>query len=69
VREALADEGIACDVRDLPFEALLEADEVFLTNSLIGLWPVARLGERRWAPGPVTRRLQAWIERDDAQDL
>lgn len=34
------------------------AHEVFLTNSLIGIWPVAAMDGRRWdAPGPVTRRL------------
>ena len=37
-----------------------EADEVFLTNSLIGLRPVGWLADRRLpGPGPVTTRLQA----------
>ena len=40
------------------WDELLAADEAFLTNSLVGIWPLARLGERRWAaPGPVTREL------------
>ncbi len=35
------------------------ADEVFLTNSLIGIWPVRQLENKRWpAPGVLTRRLQ-----------
>lgn len=39
---------------------LLEADEVFLSNVLIGIWPVREvLGLRSWAPGPLTRKLQA----------
>ena len=58
--------GIACDVRDIAPDEVLEADEVFLTNSLIGIWPVASLGERLWTAGPLTRRLQALIEADDA---
>jgi 4-amino-4-deoxychorismate lyase len=41
---------------------VLQADEVFLTNSLIGLWPVRRLQERQWQPGPYTRRLAAAVE-------
>jgi 4-amino-4-deoxychorismate lyase len=60
-------EGIACEVRDTGFEELERADEVFLTNSVIGLWPVAALGERRWAPGVLARRFQRLIEEDDAR--
>ncbi len=33
------------------------ADEVFLTNSLIGIWPVAQLGDRKLPPGPITHQL------------
>lgn len=40
------------------WQELDEADEAFLTNSVIGIWPLASLGDRRWpAPGPVTRQL------------
>ncbi|MFP5357091.1 MAG: aminodeoxychorismate lyase [Gammaproteobacteria bacterium] len=43
-----------------PWQSLLEADEAFICNALIGLWPLRALDERRWpAPGPVSRRLQA----------
>lgn len=38
------------------------ADEAFVTNSLIGIWPLASLDGRRWqAPGPVTARLMAQL--------
>jgi 4-amino-4-deoxychorismate lyase len=30
-------------------DTLMAAEEVFVCNSLIGIWPVARLGERQWA--------------------
>lgn len=33
------------------------ADEVFLSNAVRGVMPVARIGRRRLQPGPVTRRL------------
>lgn len=50
--------GIETRVQHGHWEHLVSADEVFLTNSLIGIWPVARFGTRAWqAPGPVTRRL------------
>ena len=41
-----------------------QADEVFLTNALIGLWPVNRLGEQTWTAGPVWARLRAAVEAD-----
>ena len=67
VRELLAAAGVECVERDLRFEEVVEADEVFLTNSLIGAWPVARFGERHWIPGPLTRRVQDLIGKDDGQ--
>jgi len=37
---------------------LLKADEAFITNSLIGLWPLRQFETRIWnAPGALTRRL------------
>lgn len=40
-----------------------EADEIFLTNSVIGLWPIASLEGRRYLPGPVSRHiLQVLLE-------
>jgi 4-amino-4-deoxychorismate lyase len=53
--------GRPVQVRDLPLEELLRADEVFLTNALIGAWPVRRLGERDLPPGPLAREAQACV--------
>ena len=44
-------------------DMLHQADEVFVTNSQIGLWPVRACGKLRWQPGPVTRRLMAGLEK------
>jgi len=49
----------ACIVRDLTTEELMRADEVFLTNSVRGITPVAKLGDRHWSVGPVAREMQA----------
>ncbi|SDH35156.1 4-amino-4-deoxychorismate lyase [Pseudomonas flavescens] len=51
--------GIICQVRDIEWDELLAADEVFLCNSLYGVWPVRELQERHWSVGPLTRKLQA----------
>lgn len=38
-------------------DRVLAADEIFLSNAVRGIVPVARLGERHFTVGPVTRRL------------
>jgi 4-amino-4-deoxychorismate lyase len=36
------------------------SEEAFVTNSLIGIWPLRRCDRKRWrAPGEVTRALTA----------
>jgi 4-amino-4-deoxychorismate lyase len=50
--------GIAVHEDVLNAEDLRNADELFLTNARIGIWPVRELDGRVLQPGPVTRRLQ-----------
>ncbi len=54
--------GIAAEECILRAEDLANADEVFLTNARIGIWPVRALDDRTLEPGPVTRRLQERLE-------
>jgi 4-amino-4-deoxychorismate lyase len=61
VLEQAAALGIPCEVRDIAFDELLGADEVFLCNSLYGIWPVRELAGSVWPAGPRTRKLQAII--------
>lgn len=50
--------GIEVVVAALEPSALRDADEVFVCNAVIGLWPVRELDAKRWPiPGPLTRRL------------
>ena len=48
-------------VRALSQTDIEAADELFLTSSLRGILPVARLGGREWNVGPMTRRLQEML--------
>ena len=48
----------AVGVQDIDREAVLGADELFLSSSLRGILPVARLDGHQYAPGPMTRQLQ-----------
>jgi 4-amino-4-deoxychorismate lyase len=47
------------EVRDVPAQEMARASEVFLTNSVIGIWPVRRLDGTDLAAGPVTPALQS----------
>ena len=38
------------------------ADEVFLTNSVIGLWPVRRMEARAYPIGPITSAVREWLK-------
>lgn len=50
--------GLPVRIETRPWKALVEADEAFVSNSLIGIWPLRSLAQRQWpAPGPVTARL------------
>jgi len=51
--------GIACrEVREPP-SALASCSEMFVTNALLGIWPLRRFDRRELiAPGPLTERLQ-----------
>ena len=51
--------GIPCREVSLGIETLMEADEVFLTNSMIELMPASRVATRDvpYCPGPVTLSL------------
>ncbi|AYF86073.1 aminodeoxychorismate lyase [Pseudomonas sp. JS3066] len=67
MRAALLDsakaEGLQAEVRDVDYDEFLQADEVFLCNSLFGIWPVRSVTAHHWPVGPLTRKLQA-IARD-----
>lgn len=51
--------GIPVVVRDLALEDLQQADEVFVCNSVYGVWPVREFAALNWPAGPLTRKLQA----------
>ncbi|WP_335945850.1 aminodeoxychorismate lyase [Pseudomonas sp. G166] len=51
-------QGIATQITDISLEQLQQADEVFVCNSVYGVWPVFACGSTRWSVGPLTRKLQ-----------
>lgn len=57
---------IACRTEHLPLQRVLDADEVFFVNSLIGLWPAARMGEHTWRVGNIALEMYHALDEDDA---
>lgn len=62
VLEAARTLGMRAEERDFAPDALLEADEIFVANSLFGIWPVTDIDGRRFAAGPTTKRLMTHLD-------
>jgi 4-amino-4-deoxychorismate lyase len=58
VIERAAALGISCAERRVERPELDGADELFVCNALVGIWPVRELAGRRLAPGALTGALQ-----------
>ncbi|MDE2310060.1 MAG: aminodeoxychorismate lyase [Betaproteobacteria bacterium] len=58
VMEWAAKHNVPCRVEQFGLAELLAADEVFLVNSVIGLWPVRELQSRTWSHCPVAMQAQ-----------
>jgi 4-amino-4-deoxychorismate lyase len=55
---------IPCRVSSLPLTEVMRADEIFLVNSLIGVWQIRELADRTWAPGTMTQRIRYWLDEE-----
>ena len=66
VIDAARTHGVACAIRDVPWTELLAADEVILTNSLAGAWPVHEIDGAGRTPGPIVSAVQSWLSADDS---
>lgn len=59
VLAAAKEAGIGVSLRGISINDVLSADEVFLTNSIMGVMPVGRVEQHAFtAPGPVTKQLR-----------
>jgi branched-subunit amino acid aminotransferase/4-amino-4-deoxychorismate lyase len=52
-------------VTSISRQRLEAAQEVLLVNSLIGVWPVAVLGQRRWPESGIARLVRKWLDAFD----
>ncbi|MDE2070310.1 MAG: aminodeoxychorismate lyase [Gammaproteobacteria bacterium] len=58
--ERAVEAGEPVQEAQLSLKELQAAREVFVCNSLIGIWPVRRLDNQEYAVGDWTRRMQHW---------
>jgi 4-amino-4-deoxychorismate lyase len=61
VLEAAGSAGLTPIETHLTLHELLRADELFMTNAVFGIWPVAKLDDHVFSPGAVTRRLSGQL--------
>ncbi len=48
----------SAQVRDVSLNELMNADECFVCNSVIGIWPIRRFEDTVWEVGEMTRTIQ-----------
>ncbi|MEO7558234.1 MAG: aminodeoxychorismate lyase [Gammaproteobacteria bacterium] len=61
ILEMAADMGLTTGIIQLDLKDIMEAQEIFLCNSLIGLWPVREVARIPIPRGPVTQRIAACL--------
>jgi len=63
VIELAGNRGMPMYIKPIPYDEFAGMDEVFLTNSVDGIWPVCKLGEWVFACGEITRKFQDEVTR------
>ena len=66
VLDIAAKSRMVCRVEHLPLQRVLDADEVFFVNSLIGLWPATKMAEHRWSLGKIATAMRQALDDNDA---
>ncbi|MBI3561405.1 MAG: aminodeoxychorismate lyase [Gammaproteobacteria bacterium] len=61
--EHAASWGVVAGIDVIPFNRLQHADEVFLCNSVTGIWPVRRIEQHTYPLGPVTKKLTVTLRK------
>lgn len=61
VLAAAGELGVPAGEREMSLAEVFAADELFVTNAVFGIWPVAELDGRRFEIGSITQRLMDHI--------
>ncbi len=60
ILERAEQDGLQTRIASLSLAELMQAREIFVCNSIIGVWPVVAIGHWKYAVGSVTRGVQIW---------
>ena len=60
--EELPKHGVKVKEVTIPSNELLSMDEVFLSNSVFGIWPVKQYNGASWSPGVITMLCQTLVQ-------
>jgi 4-amino-4-deoxychorismate lyase len=61
IKNLIAEHDLSLIEHDFDREVLLSADEIFVCNSIIGIWPVKQIGNLQFAVGSLTKQIQTWL--------
>jgi len=56
------EQNLSIDECTMTYDDVLSADEVFITNSVIGLWPVNAISGKSFSVGPITQTIQTALQ-------
>ena len=56
-------QGIALKVGEIGLEQALQADELFLVSSIMGVWPIREFEQHRWQHFPYAAKIRHGLER------
>ena len=62
--EAAKSINIPVIIEAIPMARLLQAEELFLCNSIFGIWPVEEFAGKSWHPGQITALLSSQLQND-----
>ncbi len=65
VMEWAALHGVPCRIEQFGLNELRAAEEIFMVNSTIGLWPVREVLDRTWTHHPLALQIQEWLNHED----
>jgi 4-amino-4-deoxychorismate lyase len=51
-------------VRAVGLDEVLHSEELFVVNSMIGLWPIRELEQRSWTGFPVAMRIRQALDEE-----
>ncbi len=62
IMELATESGLPVIEQMITKEQLLSADEVFVCNSIIGIWPIKQIETMHFSVGPITQNIQTRLD-------